>query len=408
MVKVRETIFGLGLVFVIRFFFSTLGYNADIDNHQAWIKSVERDGWSGLYQRDMGTYAAVNYPPLALYSFILTEKAYQTIPENWRSENLHAAYYKLPGLLADLLIGYLLGVYMSWRAAWIFWLNPALWYNSVVWGQIESLSALTGILIILAVIGRKTALMIFMSAVAILTKQNVLPLLPIVLWGMWDLRPKITRIIAITCMAGGMILLAYSPMIPGGENPAEYIVTNYLATIGGQSHQHLASVNALNFWYALGQNNVSDMQVREISWMMSVIGIAIAWWILKQPGGKRYQKYWRATCVISLWTFIFATRMHERHSYMMIAYLTWIYPYFRSKWEYWVITGISWYNVWAVWAGYFWLPLPNTWDTLGKILAVVMSGAGLKLVSEMLHQDGVKAQIVDGSQTKNTTVMSTP
>ena len=386
----------VGVFLAVRFYLATLTYNPDIWNHEAWVESVESQSWSGLYERDMGERAPVNYPPVSLYSFYLGEKLYQSVvPTSAQSDNLRAFFYKLPSLVADMAIAYLLFRLLPFPrkgrtlAALLYLLNPALAYNSVVWGQIESLATLPALLTVFMLIRKRGDLALLFFTLGCLTKQNILPLAPLVLYGLYELRSSWRRTLFGLILSLGITLIAYAPLLPSGVNPLSYIPGNYLSAVGGQAHQHLASVNALNLYYGLGLNNIPDsLEVRPlgvISLRTLSLGIALCLalgmiWVLVRGGGTRSSRYLRALVLLALGTFMFTTRMHERHSYMSIAYLTLLAPAFnwRGWGTYLFLSALSFYNVYGVWAGYFWSPMGAVWGISMRLFS--LGAAALSLL----------------------------
>gem|GEM_PF-6773561 len=391
-------------IFLVRFVLSLSISNPDTNNHYAWMKSVDRHGWQGLYERDFSPFASANYPPLALYSFRLSEELYQISPPSLQTPALHASLYKLPSLLSDCLIAYLIWRFLPLSrrskliSLLIFLFNPALMINSVYWGQIESLSALTAILTLLALIKKRGDLAILVFTLGLLTKQNILPLTPILFIGIYLSHPPLKKLFSATIFSLGLIFLSYSPLLPPDTHPFSYIVSSYAASLGGQTHQHLGSVNALNFWYLLGQNQVSDLTTRLPGLLLTSLGTLISlYWLLRfrhQP----HLGYFIAAVIISLWTFVFSTRMHERHSYMAVAYLSFLLPYANWQWLYLVLSGLSFYNTLGVWLEFYAVPPSSSWLTTMTILSgfsVFLAIIVVLLPSQFLHQDRIKTQVMN-------------
>jgi Gpi18-like mannosyltransferase len=382
----------LVILFGVRCYLATTTYNPDIWNHEAWVESIEAHGWSGLYERDMGERAPVNYPPLSLYSFYLGEKLYQiSVPSASQTDHLRAFFYKLPSLLADLMIALLIWRLLPLPTKWRPWvalaylLNPSLAYNSVYWGQIESLSVLPAILTVLALLKKRGDLALIFFTLGCLTKQNILPLVPLILYGCYELRDAWRHLLFGGLVSLGLVLITYAPLLPPHASLL-YIPQNYLQTIGGQAHQHLASVNALNFAYGLGLNNIPDslvvgplgLTLRTYSLVITSLITLLALWRLGKRGGSRTRRYLEGLVILTLGTFMFTSRMHERHGYMAIAYLTLLTPYFNVRgWaSHLFLSILSFYNVYGVWAGYFWSPMGGGWESTmqqASLLAALIS-----------------------------------
>ncbi len=399
-ITTKKVIFGLFIAFIFRFFLSLTIYNGDVNNHIMWMESVHSEGWQGLYERDLSPWAQVNYPPLSLYSFAVAEGIYRALPESLATSAVRGALYKIPSLFADCLIAFLIWRFTPFGAkvkivtmlAFLF--NPALMINSVFWGQIESVSAFTGIAMLIALVKKRGDLAIIAFTLGVLTKQNILPLAPLLLVGVYQTRISLEKLFKSMIISIGLVIFAYLPMIPEDVGSISYIVQTYLSSIGGQSHQHLTTVNALNYWYSLGLNNVRDAVVRPFSLGIIALGLGISLYRFKQLIHRPYVAYLVAAVLISIWTFTFATRMHERHAYMAIAYLTLLLPYGRIKWIYLGISLISFYNTYAVWMEYFAVSPGVGWERVMIACSALFTLITISLAIfplELLHQDRIKS-----------------
>lgn len=383
----RVAIF-LIIVLIVRFAFALTAFNNDTYNHFAWMDSVSQLGWKGLYERDVSPWADVNYPPLTLYSFSAAEKLYHTLPLPWQTVFVHAALYKLPSLLTDVLLALLVWLYvpLSRRQKYMIMaailLNPALAYNSVWWGQVESFATFFAIASLLALTRRQAEWGIVWFGLALLAKQTSLPLLPVVLYGIWISRPRPWRMFAAGALVAGATIIAYQPLTPAGVPVPSYALQTYLDSLRGQPHQWEATVNALNAWYAWGLNHTPDshtlgnlFSVRQLSLMLVGLGTLASLYLAHRLRRQPYVSLVSAAAFLSLWTFMFATRMHERHSYMAVLLLTLYLPLHRSPWPYLLLSGLSFFNLYAVWREWFVvLPGNSAWDmaTVGFALGGVV------------------------------------
>ena len=413
-----QIILALSLALVIRFGLSLTIYNNDVHNHIAWMESVSNSGWQGIYERDVSPWASVNYPPISLYTFWASEQIYQQLSQSLATMPVHAALYKLPSILADCLIALLIWVFSpaskKWRAIMmaIFLFNPALIINSVFWGQIESLSALFTILAVLALIHRQSGWAILSATITLLIKQNFLPLIPLFFMSIFLLKSSLLKTISSLLASLALVILAYAIVVPPGQSLLPYAFSSYVSSIGGQIHQHLSSVNALNIWYTLGLNQVSDSPYRTFSLLALMVGVYLGLKWLYRLRANPYLSYWVAVYLTSIWTFVFSTRMHERHSYMAIAYLTFLIPYSPAlRWLYIVLSVISFYNTYAVWMEYFATGMSAGWSTSMIFISLVTTLTALYsayLPSQFLHQNRIKPQVMDRGEAENSLIFRSP
>jgi Gpi18-like mannosyltransferase len=356
----------LVVVFLLRFGLSLIAYNGDLNNHFAWVDSIRAHGWHGLYERDMSPWAAVNYPPLTLYTFAASESLYRHFPSVWQTAPVRASLYKIPNILADCLIAWFIWSYTKFSnkvkigLMSVFLLNPALAYNSIWWGQIESTVTCTAILSLLLLTENKAGFAIISFVVALLLKQNALPLIPIMVIALWHTKPRVKELIGAILISLCLVYFSYLPLTPAGSNPVVYGVHQYISSVGGQPHQHEASVNALNFWYAFGYNHVLDSQnivgrftLRNLSTIFTGIGVLLAGVYAYLYRRDKYQSLFISASILTLWIFVFTSRMHERHAYTYIALMIMCLPSMRRRWPYVALSLIGFYNLFGVWSEYF-------------------------------------------------------
>jgi Gpi18-like mannosyltransferase len=381
----------LSLIFLLRCGLSLITFNPDSYNNFAWMDSVEQHGWSGLIDRPMGNWAAVNYPPLTLYSFFMAEKAFQFLPHSWQFIEVRAAFYKIPSLLADVMIAWLIWKFAPYTQKWrlvtmaVFLLNPGLFYNSIWWGQIESWAALWCIAVTFLIARHQTIWAVPLITIALLCKQNAAPLILLILIYLWIDRPAIKKLLAVFLLSVSLFWLSYLPLMKAGDTIIFPFLT-YINSLAGQPHQHIASANALNWWYLIGLNNQSDTGIRLWGWIMTFSFLGLVGWLIKINKLDRYSQVWIMAAAIFLTTFIFMTRMHERHIYMSIAMLTILLPYFKKQmlFLFSLLSLIGWYSLHVVWAETMTHPPVSIyiWQSWTKFLAgwVILISLGLPLL----------------------------
>jgi len=130
---------------------------------------------------NFGNYARPEYPPLSTMMFLVFRWIYESIfnvvwkiniavsifPSNfvtWFDKYGYFSLLKLPGILGDIGIGYLIYKYTREKLISYFYLfNPGVIYLSALWGQTESavaFFALAGLMLLLRKILKETILII--------------------------------------------------------------------------------------------------------------------------------------------------------------------------------------------------------------------------------------------------------
>ncbi len=162
----RQLVFLLLLGLILRLVLSTSIYSGDVNNHVGWAKSILEEGSRGAYDRKYSGILQPTYPPLALYSFVTSywlygqtyslaetlNRSFAEFPSKviWflEDQDTMPAFHKIISMISDLGIAVLIyglsrrlfkaSSRAAYIAAAVYIFNPAVWYNSSLWGQLES------------------------------------------------------------------------------------------------------------------------------------------------------------------------------------------------------------------------------------------------------------------------------
>src|SRR3990167_5835544 len=189
-------LFILGLV--LRLLLSTQIYSGDVNNHVSWGQDILKNGPVGIYEREfMSRYGTLTptYPPIPLVLFTLSQGAfdwasrtawdtnlkYPLFPSQivwWlQDQDTQPAFHKVWAIAADVGIAWL--IYITTRKRWLAALvlfNPAFFYNSASWGQIESVPVF---FLVAAFLTRRPILSATSFILALLTKQSSIIFIPL-------------------------------------------------------------------------------------------------------------------------------------------------------------------------------------------------------------------------------------
>ncbi len=370
------------VILVIRYILSLRKYNLDILNHAVWTEKALADGLKGYYKRIYSPYAEANYPPFANLLFYLSHKTYRMLGYSGGLNNLLAAFYKIPLIIADLIIVFLLfnifknkkKKFKKYFYPFFFLINIALVYNSVYWGQLESVITLFCMLSLYFLFKEPNLLAYVFFALAVLTKQTALVLTPL----FFLLSLKKLNIKKTIVGMGIIYLIIFIFFIPfTGKIDFFYPVRFYLQTSGGQLHQNQATVNAFNFWFLLGQNKISDSTTlwKLIDYRLVSILICLLFFlpILIKVYNKKPKiiSVFKAAGLLFYIVFLFLTRMHERHLYPALAFLIPGLNSIISLLLYVIISFIHFFNMDFVWQEMMADPIPST-IFKGKIMAGIL------------------------------------
>lgn len=334
--KIFLSLLVLGLV--SRIFISYFQYSGDIKNHLAWANGFVNSP-VGFYEQKFPGFNDPNYPPLAIIFFGASHLLY--LFAKWLiialnnlplfpsglvpfilSENTVFAFLKIPGIVSDLFIAWL--IFKSTEKSkqkyplllsMFFIFNPATVYVSSVWGQTESVTML---FLLLALINKSRPSSIVYFTLGALTKQTALWLAPFyfLFWLKNQTSKQITKGLFISTV------IFYFSYLLFGLGPIG-ATKNYLNTLSGSST--VVSDAAWNLWYYLlpvGTNDnfqVFGASIRFISISLLVVYLAI---LLKKLWREKIQE--NLANYLFIWSclvFFLQTRVHERHLYPALAFL---------------------------------------------------------------------------------------
>lgn len=274
---------------------------------------------------------------------------------------------KLPAILCDLATGYLIWqTAAKKRTGWkpvllsgAYLLNPAVLFNSAVWGQVDAVYTFFVIVMCLLLRDKKTIPAYFVFATGILLKPQTMVFTPLLLLGIYEnvfaggidwknfARNLLWGLASIGCM-----VLACLPF------GLETVIQNYSNTMGSYPY---ISVNAYNFWAMLGLNWKSQdlliaglVSYKAIGTLviLAIVGVSICLFIRNQYAENRY---WITGTFIIFTFFLFSVRMHERYLFPVMIFLLLAYADSNSLaflWDYAAASCFHFLNTWHVFTYY--------------------------------------------------------
>src|SRR3990167_1777158 len=370
----------LGLFFRIAISFYT--YSGDVTNHMIWGEIAVRQGLQGLYDIDfykLYGHISPNYPPITILFF-----AFLYLVKIWVYQfawflNLHLPifpsklifflkdfnYYpyllKLPAISSDIGIAYLTYLFMkrivgrkksNWpiiSAAWVLF-NPAYFYNSAYWGQTDSIPLFFIMSSFYALLySKKFLLSGVLFTLGLLSKQIIVIFIPLFFILLFHLsRMKIFfKTITVSLI---VFWLFFLPFYQSG-NLILFPLTTYLNKIILVSGLPFTSNHAFNFWYLLTGSRTtlaSSKFILNISYeiwgyfitgIITLITLYVLMSSLRKPrltwrkqgsrkildsrlhGNNNIQNIFYIGFLIPFTSFIFLTKMHERHLILTLPFL---------------------------------------------------------------------------------------
>jgi hypothetical protein len=202
----------------------------------------------------------VDYPPLSVWAVGLAGRLYRALAPDMRDSAVFTACVKLPPLLAEIGLAWLVfasvrrlaGVERATVAAAACWLNPALILNGAVLGYLDPLILLPAVAAVVAAAAGHTWLTGALLAVAALTKPQALLVAPALALGVaaltWEHPGRIVERLALrlgeTAAGGALVAVAAcAPFAAAGTLP------NLLAALRSVADRDNLSGNAANLWW---------------------------------------------------------------------------------------------------------------------------------------------------------------
>jgi Gpi18-like mannosyltransferase len=304
-------------------FIADPGHIVDLHTFGQWALAAADNPWNRAYE-----VTNANYPPGALIVFELIGRGYRALGLSDPQSLLIAL--KIPNILFDCLGGGVLFAlasrFVDHRAALLsaalFDFNPAIVYDSSLWGQNDSITTVTALAAVWCLLsGRRFAAWLVL-AFAILNKPPVIVLAPLFILEAVVLRdPGKRRRAGIETGLGviGALLFGYLAALPFYTDPSPVAV--YARMIGwyqvGSSLYPFTSANAFNLYALFGDFFAPDTQAvlfLPLKYWADLAFIAIAAVIFGRYARVRDERAFLEACFLVLLAFFLVlTEMHERY-----------------------------------------------------------------------------------------------
>lgn len=297
------------------------GRVTDVQVLGTWATTAQAVGLAHVYEA-----VRVNYPPVFVYWLAVAGWLDAQLPVHLRAPAL-IALIKLPSFIADIVTAGLIA--MVWRtrssraallAAGLYVFNPAVWYVSAYYGQLDSIYTLFLIVAIIALERHKLPPAWFGLALALATKLQSISLVPLLLAGTITRKPGDLVRAAVILSVTGTVLL--SPWLVEGNVSHTVRAFTTLPT-----EPPKVVVSAYNLWYLLRLGRVhevsSALQPLGLPFTYQTIGILtfgvfsiFITWLL-----TRRRAVFLTAAALALGLYMLLTQMHERYMFPVLALL---------------------------------------------------------------------------------------
>jgi dolichyl-phosphate-mannose-protein mannosyltransferase len=285
-------------------FFGTL--SLDHGTFVGWGYYLVRDGFRNFYN------SWSDYLPGYLYVLWALEKI------NLLNIYPQQVLFKIPAILADIATGLFIYKILlkskgeKWGIAGsiIYLFNPAIFANSALWGQVDSFTSLMSILAIFCFSKFYILSSVFLALGTIIKPQTAF-ILPVILFMMLKDKWKIRKIF-IYLITGLLIFVGL--FIPFWNHGTLLAFIFERLNLSANQYQY-TSVNAFNFWGIIGQWKPDNVYFQLSGYILSLILLVSLFFKLAKV---KKPEYYLLSFVYGA-SFIFFTRMHERHLLPMFA-----------------------------------------------------------------------------------------
>ena len=351
---------GFGLRYWLAFVvFLNQGFAWDMATFASWMDTVRFEGFNA-FAVDPG----INYPPV--FTDILAIL-------NWAGDASGVSPYllmKWPSVLADLGIAVVLalagrkwfGDRQGLIAATAYLLLPISWYDSAIWGQVDSLSMLPMLLSIVFLIDRKPEWSIGFFVIAVLTKPQgalvLLILLPVLIGQLVQKELTFRRIWSSLLVAVGVFAAVAMPwslesyLAPYNKSLASVPFVGDLLGLGIQYVSTagmfpVLTANAFNIWAGVGNIPLAQqIQDGHVFWLTDefpILGVpaqaiggglflivsGIIFWNLVKRHSPNQVLLGSAALLVAF--FALPTRVHERYLAQAFAILAIVWVASNSR-----------------------------------------------------------------------------
>jgi Gpi18-like mannosyltransferase len=356
----------LALSFAVRFLlFPTQGYVNDMNTFAYWFNTAAEHGPRVFYNVIYETAGWIDYPPFNVYFFW----GFGSLAKALSLSGTPAMFsvIKLLPNLFDIATAFLIFVFVRQRlnfktallATALYAFNPAVVFNTAVWGQFDAIYTFLLVLSLMLALASKPELSAVAFTLGILTKPQSIALLPLIAFLIF--RKNGWRRLLTSVLAGAATVFAV--IIPfEWSNPVTFLSNIYF---GAYSGYQVTSVNAFNTW-ALGGLWVPDGYLFILGWLLFVAFAAFTLYVLD----KRFNASGELLVLFSAFMLFFGffmlpTRIHERYLFPAISMLALMFPLIKKTRPLYVVLTATllvnvsyvlyWLNVYAA-AGYNYSP----------------------------------------------------
>jgi dolichyl-phosphate-mannose-protein mannosyltransferase len=320
------------LSFLIRFLlFPTQGYVNDLNTFAYWFNTAAEHGPRVFYNVVYEAAGWIDYPPFNVYFFW----GFGSLAKALSFSGTPSMFYliKLLPNLFDTATAFLIFVFVRKRldfkiallATALYAFNPAVVFNTAVWGQFDAIYTFFLVLSLMLALASKPELSAVTFTLGILTKPQSMALLPLIAFLIFK-KNGWRRLLTSLLAAAATLFVVIIPF--EWSNPVSFLSNIYFGAYEGYAY---TSVNAFNLW-ALGGFWMPETPVfLAIGWSLFGALAAFVLYVLhKRFGASGELLVLFSAFILFFGFFMLPTRIHERYLFPTISILALMFLFLKK------------------------------------------------------------------------------
>jgi Gpi18-like mannosyltransferase len=299
--------------------FPIQGYQIDTGDFVSWFNTAAQHGIRPFYS----VAGYFDYPPFNVYIFWAFGSLANLVKMNM------ATMVKVVPNIFDLATAAIIYFFVRKQSSFkvalastvLYAFNPAVIYNTAVWGQLDAIYTFFLVLSLLLALKSKPTPSAVVFALGLLTKPQGIALLPLIALLIYKKNGLKNLLYSITAFAATIILVVLP--FEGVGNPFTFLVNVYS---NGYTYYNYTSVNAFNLWglYALW---MKDGYLFYVGWLLfGAVAVFSLYFVHKRLKISGDMIAIFAAFMLFFAFFMLPTRIHERYLFPAISMLALMFP----------------------------------------------------------------------------------
>jgi Gpi18-like mannosyltransferase len=302
--------------------FPLQGYPIDTNDFISWFGTAAQHGIRPFY--DVAGFA--DYPPFNVYIFWIFGSLANALGIGM------ATMVKLVPNLFDLATALLIYLFVRKQTTFklaiisvaLYAFNPAVIYNTAVWGQFDAVYTFFLILSLVLALKSKPLPSAAAFAVGLLTKPQAIALAPLVALLIFKKNGLKSLLISVLVFAA-MIFLIILPF--QWSNPISFLSKIYFGAYGGYAY---TSINAFNLWALYGLW-APDGSLFILGWtLFGAFAVFVLFFLHKRFKVSNGLLGIFGAFMLFFAFFMLPTRIHERYLFPAISTLALMFPFLKK------------------------------------------------------------------------------